>query len=58
MEATATFLGTTVKASASSTNLGVTPGADIEYMLNKQVFLTANMKEHLISDPYFSMQGG
>jgi opacity protein-like surface antigen len=47
-----------LKVSDSSTNVGVTPGVGVEYFLNRQFFLTANMKEHLISDPYFSMQGG
>jgi len=52
------FGGPALKVSDNSTNVGVTPGAGIEYMLSKQFFLTANIKEHIISDPYFSMQGG
>jgi outer membrane protein W len=47
-----------MKVSDSSTNVGVTPAVGVEYYLNRQFFLTASMKEHIISDPYFSMQGG
>lgn len=50
--------GPALKVSSDSTNAGVTPGAGIEYMIDRQFFLTADMKEHLISDPYFTMQGG
>jgi outer membrane protein W len=50
--------GSALKVSDSSTNVGVTPGAGIEYMLNRQFFLTANIKEHIISNSYFTMQGG
>ncbi|HEY6872134.1 MAG TPA: outer membrane beta-barrel protein [Geobacteraceae bacterium] len=50
--------GSALKVSASSTNVGVTPGAGVEYMLNRNFFLTANMKEHIISDSYFAMQAG
>jgi hypothetical protein len=39
-------------------NVGVTPGVGVEYKFNNQFFLTAGMKEHLIADPYFTMQGG
>jgi len=46
------------KVSDDETNVGVTPGAGVEYMLNKNIFVQAQMKEHLISDPYFTMQGG
>ncbi|WP_243373177.1 outer membrane beta-barrel protein [Geotalea sp. SG265] len=46
------------KFSHDETNVGVTPGAGIEYMLDKNIFVQAQMKEHLISAPYFTMQGG
>lgn len=46
------------KASASETNVGVTPGAGVEYSFNKNFFVLADLKQHLISDPYFTMQGG
>jgi opacity protein-like surface antigen len=52
------FTGNWVKATHHETNFGVTPGAGIEYMLNRNVFVQAQMQEHLISDPYFTMQGG
>ena len=43
---------------SSEVNLGVTPGAGVEYRLNNQFFLTAGMNGHLISDPYLTVQGG
>ena len=52
------FVGPALKVSSSSTNVGLTPGGGIEYMLNQQLFVTADLKEHLISNPYFTMQGG
>lgn len=39
-------------------NVGVTPGVGVEFLLNRDIFVQAEMKEHLISDPYFTMQGG
>ena len=45
------------KVTDDQTNVGVTPGVGIEYMLNKQIFVGADLKEHIISDPYFSMKG-
>lgn len=46
-----------VKQSSDETNVGVTPGVGVEYLLNRQIFVGANMKEHIISNPYFTMQG-
>lgn len=46
------------KHSEDETNFGVTPGVGVEYLLDKNIFVQAEMKEHLISDPYFTMQGG
>lgn len=45
-------------SSHSEVNLGVTPGAGVEYRLNNQFSLTAGMNGHLISDPYLTVQGG
>jgi opacity protein-like surface antigen len=58
----AVFFGGTLvvpsqKVSASETKVGVTPGVGVEYLLNKQIFVGAEMKEHIISDAYFTMQG-
>jgi len=38
--------GSAMKVSASSTNVGVTPGVGIEYMLNRQFFLTRGVAPH------------
>lgn len=58
VEASFPALGPGIKTSASETHVGVTPGAGIEYTFNKRFFVLADLKEHLISDPYFTMQGG
>lgn len=46
------------KDSDDEVNLGLTPGVGVEYLLNNEMFVHAEMKEHLISDPYFTMHGG
>ncbi len=46
------------KRSKTEVNIGVTPTAGIDFLLNDQVSVFATAGVHLISDSYFSMQFG
>ncbi len=49
------FFGT---VSASTTNLGVVPGAGIDYRINPNLSIVADVRAHLISGSYLTLQGG
>lgn len=44
-----------VKESASETNIGIAPGAGVEFPLGQNLSLGANIRLHMISDSYLSI---
>ena len=54
---TVPFFGT-VKSSASDTNLGLVAGAGLELKINPQMSFVTDIRWHLITDGYFTLQGG
>lgn len=47
-----------IKVSESATNLGITPGAGIIYKVTPQVGIFGDVKWHIITDSYFTLQAG
>lgn len=54
-EAATSFLGTTYKAEASETHLGITPGGGIEMAITPQISVGADVAYHIITDSYFTL---
>ncbi len=46
------------KQSKTELNLGISPGAGVEFFVNRHISIFALGRAHLISDSYFSMQFG
>lgn len=54
-EAATSFMGTTYKAEASETHLGVTPGGGIEFAITPQISVGGDVAYHIITDSYFTL---
>ncbi len=48
----------TSTSSESTSNLGIVPGVGIDYKINQNLSLVADLRAHLISDSYLTIQGG
>jgi opacity protein-like surface antigen len=46
------------KVSDSSTNIGITPGGGVAFQINDKLSVAADFRIHLITDSYFTLQGG
>jgi opacity protein-like surface antigen len=53
-----TPISTTMKQKVDETNIGITPGGGIEFMVNPQFGLFAMARWHIISDNYFDLSFG
>ncbi len=47
-----------ITSSESTSNLGIVPGVGIDYKINQNLSLVADLRAHLISDSYMTIQGG
>lgn len=46
------------KVSESETNFGITPGGGVSFQINDHLSVVADFRYHMITDSYFTMQGG
>lgn len=47
-----------LKASESDVRLGITPSAGIDYAITPELSIVADLRYHLITDSYFTLQAG
>ena len=52
------FFGGYVKASESDVHLGITPGAGLDFAIAPQLSIVADVRWHIITDSYFTLQAG
>jgi opacity protein-like surface antigen len=45
----------TISVDESETNIGITPGVGVSYLISDTVLIGANARYHIISDAYFSL---